>query len=192
MPFVVEKTMTSVSSSHGAPVLGSRVPPHRSTTFSPRKYTAQAAPSSARLRKFSSNAARTGSNPGATDPFTTSIAAPMFAASICHGDPGGDTLGPRSMPDPRAPDQLRSGLWLAFWAYAIWGLLTLYWKALAAVPAVEQLIWRGLGSAIFMLGLLAARKRLSELRPIFRDPTRRNRLLLSAALLAVNWFVFLH
>src|SRR5690606_36663186 len=115
-----------------------------------------------------------------------------FAASICHGDPGGDTLGPRSMPDPRAPDQLRSGLWLAFWAYAIWGLLTLYWKALAAVPAVEQLIWRGLGSAIFMLGLLAARKRLSELRPIFRDPTRRNRLLLSAALLAVNWFVFLH
>src|SRR5690606_10951110 len=88
MPFVVEKTMTSVSSSHGAPVFGSRVPPHRSTTFSPRKYTAQAAPSSSPLRKFSSNACRTGSNPGATDPFTLSIDAPTFTSTPRSLRPG--------------------------------------------------------------------------------------------------------
>jgi chloramphenicol-sensitive protein RarD len=96
------------------------------------------------------------------------------------------------LPDPRASDQLRSGLWLAFWAYAVWGLLTLYWKALAHIPAFEQLVWRGLGSAIVMLGLLAARKRLPELAPILRDKSRRNRLVLSSALLTLNWFVFLY
>lgn len=96
------------------------------------------------------------------------------------------------MSDPRASDQLRSGLWLAFWAYAVWGLLTLYWKALVEIPAFEQLIWRGVGSAVFMLALLGVRKRLPELGPILRDKTRRNRLVLSGVLLSLNWFVFLY
>jgi chloramphenicol-sensitive protein RarD len=77
-------------------------------------------------------------------------------------------------------------------AYGTWGLLTLYWKALAEVPAFEQLIWRAVGSAIVLLALLGARKRLHELAPILRDKKRRNTLLLSTALLVINWFVFLY
>ncbi len=96
------------------------------------------------------------------------------------------------MAHERAPDQLRSGLGLAFSAYASWGLLTLYWKALGHVPAFEQLIWRAVGAALVMLVLLAVRKRLAELSAILRDAKRRNRLLISAALLATNWFVFLY
>jgi chloramphenicol-sensitive protein RarD len=77
-------------------------------------------------------------------------------------------------------------------AYGTWGLLTLYWKALAEIPAFEQLIWRAVGSAIVLLALLGARQRLHELAPILRDRKRRNTLLLSTTLLVVNWFVFLY
>jgi chloramphenicol-sensitive protein RarD len=95
-------------------------------------------------------------------------------------------------PSPSTDDPLRAGLGLAFLAYASWGLLTLFWKALAGVPTVEQLIWRIVGAALIMLGLLARKRRLAELSAILRDAPRRNRLLLSATLLAVNWFVFLY
>ena len=95
-------------------------------------------------------------------------------------------------PAPPAQDSIRSGLLLAFGAYASWGLLTLFWKALAGVPTVEQLIWRVSGAAVIMLGLLGVRGRLGELPPILRDRGKRRRLALSALLLAANWFVFLY
>jgi hypothetical protein len=62
-PLVAENTSTIVSSAHGSPVALLRVPPHRSTTFSPWWYTQQAAPTSFRREKFSANASRTGSKP---------------------------------------------------------------------------------------------------------------------------------
>jgi chloramphenicol-sensitive protein RarD len=94
----------------------------------------------------------------------------------------------------RAPtrERTQSGLWLAFAAYASWGLLALFWKALSHVPASEQLAHRTLGAALVMLALLFVRGRLGELRPVLRDRARRRRLLLSAALLALNWFVFIY
>src|SRR5690606_8350529 len=73
------------SSSQGAPVAGSRTPPHRSTTFSPRRYTAQAAPSSFPRRKFSSNTSRTGSKPGATLPFTSIVMVPSVGPAAYTG-----------------------------------------------------------------------------------------------------------
>lgn len=93
--------------------------------------------------------------------------------------------------DP-AQDSIRSGLGLAFLANASWGLLTLFWKALAGVPSLEQLIWRATGAAVIMLALLGVRGRLAELPPILRDRHTRRRLGLSALLLACNWFVFLY
>jgi hypothetical protein len=69
MPFVVDQTLVSVSFAHGVPRPGSAQPPHKSTTGCPRTITATAAPSSPRRRKFSSNAVRTGSNPGAQAPW---------------------------------------------------------------------------------------------------------------------------
>src|SRR3954454_6691083 len=63
--------MTSVSSSQGWFPRASRTPPQRSTTFSPSRYAATAAPSSLRSARLRSNSARTASNPAATSPWTT-------------------------------------------------------------------------------------------------------------------------
>src|SRR5262245_46619577 len=76
-PFVPEKISWRVSRSQRAPEARSRTPPHRSTTSSPSRAAANAAPSSSRSVKFRSNSARTPSNPLATVPATS------FA--ICNG-----------------------------------------------------------------------------------------------------------
>ena len=72
-PFVVENTSASVSSFHGAPVSALATPPQRSTTFSPRWYAANDAPTSSPLSKFAANAARTFSKPGAVEPWMSAM-----------------------------------------------------------------------------------------------------------------------
>ena len=65
----------TVSSAHGFSVASSAIPPHRSTTFSPRWYAANAAPTSNPSAKFFSKRSRTPSKPGAVQP---SIVMPDF------------------------------------------------------------------------------------------------------------------
>lgn len=89
------------------------------------------------------------------------------------------------------PPDARRGLGFAALAFGSWGLFPLFWKQLAGIPATEQLLHRIVWAALFMLALLAARGRLVEVREVIRDPPRRRWLALSAALLGINWFVFL-
>ena len=56
MTFVVEKTFTIVSFSHGFVLVGSENPPHKSTTNSPFNKTAKDAPNSNPMAKFFSKA----------------------------------------------------------------------------------------------------------------------------------------
>ena len=86
----------------------------------------------------------------------------------------------------------RGGLWFAFAAYGLWGVLPLFWRLLRHVPAGEQLLHRVVWAGVVMAALLLARGRLGELRPVFADPRRRRRLALSAVVLAINWFTFLY
>ena len=88
-------------------------------------------------------------------------------------------------------DDTRAGLWLAFAAYGVWGVLVVFWKALGHVPAIEQVVHRGLWAAVSMVALLLVRGRLGRVRELLRDRDKRRRLALSAGLLGINWFVFL-
>jgi hypothetical protein len=82
IPFVAEKTRTIVSSSHGAPVAGSRMPPQRSATNSPRCWTATAAPISPRVAKFRAKTSASRSHPGAMRPRTPSGRAAEAAGRV--------------------------------------------------------------------------------------------------------------
>jgi chloramphenicol-sensitive protein RarD len=84
-----------------------------------------------------------------------------------------------------------SGLLAATAAYSLWGVLPVYWKALAGVPPVEVLANRVLWSLLLTLALLAALGRSGELGAALRSPCERRGLAAASALIALNWGVFI-
>jgi len=83
------------------------------------------------------------------------------------------------------------GVGLAIGAYLLWGVLPIYWKLLAHVPATEILAHRMVWSLAFVLVLLAWKGKGSWLRTLFERPATLLAFGASASLLAVNWFLFI-
>ncbi|MBJ6123397.1 EamA family transporter RarD [Sphingomonas mollis] len=84
----------------------------------------------------------------------------------------------------------RKGLWLGVGAYVLWGLLPLYLKLLAGVPALQVLSHR----VVWSLLLLAIAVVVLRKVPAIRAAARGRTLLLlmaSAALIAINWLVYI-
>jgi chloramphenicol-sensitive protein RarD len=92
------------------------------------------------------------------------------------------------MTQAAAPD--RKGLILAVTAYALWGVLPIYFHVLSAVPALQVLAHRVVWSVLFLAVLVLLRR---EAGAIWRAARGRTLLLLcaSATLIAVNWFVYI-
>jgi len=100
-------------------------------------------------------------------------------------------LSPEAPPRDPAPSP-GAGVGFALAAYTIWGLLPAYWKTLTDVPADELTAWRALWAAVVGVGLLAATRRTRELVAALREPRLALPIVLSGALIAVNWLVFLY
>jgi chloramphenicol-sensitive protein RarD len=92
------------------------------------------------------------------------------------------------MTSPAAPD--RQGIALAIGAYAVWGVLPLYFHILAAVPALQVLAHRVVWSVLLLVAVVLLLGRGRAIRAAARG---RTLLLLaaSAALIAVNWLVYI-
>jgi chloramphenicol-sensitive protein RarD len=84
----------------------------------------------------------------------------------------------------------RDGLLLGIGAYLSWGLLPLYLKLLARVPALQVLSHRVLWSLLLLVVVVAL---LGRLRGVAAAARGRTLVLLtgSAALIAVNWLVYI-
>jgi chloramphenicol-sensitive protein RarD len=76
-------------------------------------------------------------------------------------------------------------------AYGLWGLFPLYWPLLEPAAAVEILAHRVVWSVGVVLGLLALRRRVGNLRAIVTDRRTRAILAFAAAVLAVNWWTYI-
>jgi chloramphenicol-sensitive protein RarD len=85
-----------------------------------------------------------------------------------------------------------TGLAAAALAYTCWGLMPLYIKHLSHVPALEVVAHRSLWSLVFVFGLLAVRRQLAWLRPALADRRVLGTFAASAALLGVNWGVYVY
>jgi chloramphenicol-sensitive protein RarD len=83
------------------------------------------------------------------------------------------------------------GIAAAIAAASIWGLSSLFYKALADVPPLEILSHRALWSLVFFCTVLAFQRRLHEIPRAFA--TRRAGLLiiLASLMIAINWFMFI-
>lgn len=84
---------------------------------------------------------------------------------------------------------MKQGIWAAFGAYALWGLLPVYWKLLQHVPPSLILCHRILWSFIFLFILL---KITGHLRP-FPKLTSRGWCIyiFSSFIIGLNWFLYI-
>lgn len=84
------------------------------------------------------------------------------------------------------------GFWFGVAAYGLWGILPIYFKALADVGAVEIVAHRILWSVPFLAVLLFALGGGAELRRVIREPRTMAVLTLTAALIAANWLLYVY
>jgi chloramphenicol-sensitive protein RarD len=75
-------------------------------------------------------------------------------------------------------------------AFAAWGVFPLYFKPLHEVSALQVIAHRVVWSCLFVLGWMALRGELGELRAALVDRRVIIRLALSATLISLNWLVY--
>jgi chloramphenicol-sensitive protein RarD len=99
----------------------------------------------------------------------------------------------RSHPDtPQAARRpsAATGLLAAITAFLIWGLFPLYLKPLSGVPALQIMAHRIVWCCLLVFAWLAVRGELPAVRRALADPGTRLRLVASAALISVNWLIY--
>lgn len=90
-----------------------------------------------------------------------------------------------------APDE-RAGILFAGAAYTFWGFLPLYWNLLNAVPALQITASRVVFGALTAGAITLARGRGSRLLSIATTAALIRNLVVSAALIGVNWTIFVY
>jgi chloramphenicol-sensitive protein RarD len=90
---------------------------------------------------------------------------------------------------PQTGDSFR-GFLFALTAYLLWGFLPLYMKAMAHIPTLEVLAHRVLWSVPVALAILWGLGRTADLRAALRNPRMLGMAAMTAALISVNWGVY--
>src|SRR3954471_20665877 len=91
-----------------------------------------------------------------------------------------------------SPDQShrRAGLLFGLVAYLLWGVLPLYFKLLRVVPPIEIVANRIIWSLFFLAILVALWRRWGAIRAAFASGRVVLILMLTAALIATNWLIY--
>lgn len=92
---------------------------------------------------------------------------------------------------PESQPQQRSGLAYGFAAYGMWGLVPLFWPLLEPAGAVEILAHRMVWSLVAVVLVLLALRRWSWIRPLLRQPARLGMIAIAAAVISVNWGLYI-
>lgn len=92
---------------------------------------------------------------------------------------------------PESQPQQRSGLAYGFAAYGMWGLVPLFWPLLEPAGAVEILAHRMVWSLAAVVLVLLALRRWSWIRPLLRQPARLGMIAIAAAVISVNWGLYI-
>jgi chloramphenicol-sensitive protein RarD len=85
----------------------------------------------------------------------------------------------------------RDGLIFGAGAYLLWGLFPLYWPLLKPASPLEILAHRMIWSLVFIGAILAVTRGWSRVRLIVADRGKLGRLALAAAVITVNWGVYI-
>lgn len=88
--------------------------------------------------------------------------------------------------------EIRRGFAFGVAAYGLWGILPIYFKAVAAVAAVDIVAHRVLWSLPFLALLLFASRAWGEVAHTLRDRRTMGLLLVTSVLIAVNWLLYVY
>lgn len=91
---------------------------------------------------------------------------------------------------PRSEES--TGIIYATGAYLLWGFLPLYWRLLHEVSVIEMTAHRILWCSVLLTILTLARGRTPEIMAIIRSPRTLGMLMLTSALITVNWAIFMY
>ncbi|MFO0924259.1 MAG: EamA family transporter RarD [Pirellulales bacterium] len=86
---------------------------------------------------------------------------------------------------------MNRGYLYAFSAYAMWGLLPIYWEKLRHVPALQVVSHRILWSCLFLIPLVLWGGYSGKLRESLRDRKTLVRQSIAAILVCANWLGFI-
>ncbi len=101
-------------------------------------------------------------------------------------------MGAMSSAPPAPQLSSKRGLLYALGAHAAWGSMPLYLLLVQTVPALEFVAWRLVFTLPLCLVIVAARSGFADLRRVLRDRRTVLTLMGSSALIAVNWFLYVH
>ncbi|MBL4799136.1 MAG: EamA family transporter RarD [Oleispira sp.] len=87
--------------------------------------------------------------------------------------------------------QHKLGLFFALSAFIMWGLAPIYFKQLIAIDAKEILVHRIIWSVLFLFLITLISKQANKVIAVFRQPRLLLMLLMSTALLGLNWGLFI-
>ena len=86
----------------------------------------------------------------------------------------------------------RAGLIFGLFAYGLWGVLPIYFKQVAAVPAIDIVAHRVIWSLPFLALLVAITRGWGQIRTALRDRRTLWLLLATSVLIAINWLLYVY
>jgi chloramphenicol-sensitive protein RarD len=87
-------------------------------------------------------------------------------------------------------ENTRLGIIAGIIAYAVWGLVPVFFKQIAEVPAVEIIAHRVVWAMLLMTALIGFGRGFADAWRVARIPRQLARIALASALVIINWLVF--
>lgn len=138
----------------------------------------------------SNGAANRPSNLPAAGPVDAMAAVP--ASPSAHDGAEASVVVGDDLPTSAIPAHTdRTGFLQGLGCYLLWGVMSLYWNLLSAIPALQVLSWRMAWSAVFVIVLCVVVKRTRFLH-LLRDPRAVRTFVASGLIITVNWGVYVY
>ncbi len=90
-----------------------------------------------------------------------------------------------------SPKEERSALISGVAAFGFWGVIPIYWKWMASVPAPQILAHRVVWTALFLIALLSWNQRWADVLSALKSRRAAMYCLASGASISINWLVFI-
>lgn len=84
-----------------------------------------------------------------------------------------------------------AGAMFAFFAFLIWGLSPIYWKALNGVGAFEIILHRVLWSFVFLMPVVCIGRQWAAFKKVIKSPRMLLILMMTAILVGGNWLIYI-